>query len=161
MVWHLNKDGFFKWSKSFHSTLVSPKFSGFFLQIPFSLPYDGKWLEIIFSNSFQHFHNTTPISSDSNWFPFNDIFNFEYIKSHVHPDQMNTADVRTQTFILRPATVTTKVDNCAQMCREVLNSVDRFTALHFPATSAPLATTCIKTLSMNQYAWWSVTLRMK
>jgi hypothetical protein len=38
------------------------------------------------------------------------------------------------------------------ICKEVLAFVNQFIALCFMATSAPLATRCIKILPMNQYA---------
>jgi hypothetical protein len=48
-----------------------------------------------------------------------------------------------------------------QYYKEVLTIVDQFTALHFTATSAPLAVRSIQILPMNQYACLPITFRMK
>jgi hypothetical protein len=53
------------------------------------------------------------------------------------------------------------VGTSSKKYREVLTFVDRFTALHFKVTDAPLAARCIQILLMNQYACWPIIFGMK
>jgi hypothetical protein len=53
-----------------------------------------------------------------------------------------------------------KADYIKYACKEFFNFIDRFRALHFTVTGAPLALRSIQILLMNQHASWPIMFGM-